>query len=116
MTTSADPAPPPPSTLPPPSTRPSWTYRVAFAIAAVVAAVVVYFFLIGLADGSVSSFNMGLWLALLGITGGVLFGGHRLASHGHRMWAILVLSVLAVPALLYGFFILVAILAGESWN
>jgi hypothetical protein len=41
---------------------------------ALIAAVFVYFFLAGLADGSVSSFNMGLWLVTLGVLAVVMLG------------------------------------------
>ena len=39
--------------------------RTLLGIGLLVAIVVVYFFVVGLADGSVSSFNMSLWLGLL---------------------------------------------------
>jgi multisubunit Na+/H+ antiporter MnhF subunit len=46
--------------------------RTLLGIDLLVALVVLYFFVIGLADGSVSSFNMSLWLGLLAaVTGAV---------------------------------------------
>ncbi|HEX7072168.1 MAG TPA: hypothetical protein VF190_15250 [Rhodothermales bacterium] len=101
-------------TAPPP--RVSWGYRITFGIAAVTAAVVVFFFFVGIADGTVSSFNMGIWLMLLGGTAAVLLGGRALHRKGHNGAAIAVLSLLAVPALLYALFMLLVILSGESWN
>ena len=64
------------------------------------AAVVVVFFFWGLADGSVSSFNMGLWLGLLALVGGVVVGGRALQRAGQAALATLLLLVLAIPGLL----------------
>ena len=41
-------------------------FRLFLAIDAAAALVALYFFFIGLGDGSVSSFNIAIWLALLG--------------------------------------------------
>lgn len=91
-------------------------YWILFAIAALVALVVLYFFVIGLLDGSVSSFNMLLWLALLAVTGGVLLGSWWLKSRGSLGAAKGVLLILAAPGLLYGLFVLMAIILKPRWN
>jgi hypothetical protein len=39
-------------------------FRLLWAIDALVAAILAYFFFVGIADGSVSSFNIGLWLLI----------------------------------------------------
>jgi hypothetical protein len=44
-----------------------WTFRLAFAAALAVSATVFVFFVCGLLDGSVSSFNMNLWLTMLAL-------------------------------------------------
>lgn len=90
--------------------------RILFAFDALVALVVVYFFLIGLADGSVSSFNMELWLGLLAATAAVLFGGWMLQANGKRGAAIAVLLILFVPGLLYLLFILLVVITQPRWN
>ena len=91
-------------------------YRILLGINVVAALVLVYFFLAGLADGSVSSFNMGLWLGLLGATASVLAGGYALHKAGHRRIAGLVLAAPAVPVVGYVVFLLVVIVSGERWN
>lgn len=93
-----------------------YPFRIAFVAASLVAAVIVTFFLIGVGDGSVSSFNIALWLGLLGATGVVLIGGRSLHARGHRKAAIALLGVLALPGLLYAFFMLVVIASGARWN
>jgi hypothetical protein len=92
------------------------TFRVLLAVDAAIALVIAYFFLAGLADGSVSSFNIGLWLVILFGTGAILIGGYLLRAAGHAWLANIVLAVLAVPGLLYGFFLAVVILTGTPWN
>ena len=98
------------------SATPSWTYRVTFALAAIVAAIALFFFVIGLGDGSVSSFNMGLWLTLLGVVAVVLVAGRRLQASGRPRTAVAVLGVLALPGLLYALFMLLVLVSGERWN
>ncbi|MCC6946127.1 MAG: hypothetical protein IT539_00025 [Bradyrhizobiaceae bacterium] len=92
------------------------TFKILFGIDLLIAAIVLYFFLIGLADGSVSSFNMGLWAALLAALAAILGGGYALGAAGRTTLASLVLLVLAAPGALYALFILLVILSGERWN
>jgi hypothetical protein len=91
-------------------------FRILLGLDIVAAAIVVYFFLIGLVDGSVSSFNMGLWLAILLGVGAVIGGGIALRRNGYVKLANLVLLVLAIPAFFYGLFILVVVFSGARWN
>ena len=94
----------------------SWTYRIVFAMAALVAATAIAFFFIGIADGSVSSFNIMLWLGLLALVCGVPVAGWRLKAQGQRKAAIAVLAILAAPGLLYALFLLLVIGSGARWN
>ena len=90
--------------------------RALIAFDALVALVVVYFFAIGLGDGSVSSFNMGLWLGILAAVAAILGGGIALNAKGQRGAAIAVLMILAVPGLLYVLFLLVILITQPRWN
>jgi hypothetical protein len=81
-----------------------------------IALVVLYFFVIGLADGSISSFNMGLWLLILLAVGGVVLGSLWLHSAGHSSAAKGVLLILAVPGLLCLLFFLSVLLLNPRWN
>jgi hypothetical protein len=91
-------------------------FRILFGIDALAAAVVVGFFFIGLADGSVSSFNMGLWVAILAGVAAILGGGYALHATGRTRLANLLLLVLAIPAVLYGLFILLVVVTNPRWN
>lgn len=101
---------------PPPGAAATFVYRAAFVCAAVTAGVAVAFFLIGIGDGSVSEFNIAIWLALLGGFGAVLWAGRALRSRGRTVAAILVLAIAAVPGLLYGLFILLVVVTQPRWN
>jgi hypothetical protein len=81
-------------------------FKVLWGIDAVVAIVILYFFFTGMADGSVSSFNMGLWIAMIAGLMAILFGSLWLKSHDHLLLAKTLLCILAVPALLYTLFFL----------
>ena len=98
------------------SDRPSWPYRVAFALALLVAVVAVVFFFVGIADGSVSSFNIALWLGLLGAIAALLALGRSLRVRGHPKAAVALLSLLALPGLMYAFFMILVVASGTKWN
>ena len=83
---------------------------------ALIALVVLYFFFTGLFDGSVSSFNMGLWLIiLLGLTA-IMGGSLYLFSAGRSGIATAVLLLLAIPGVLYALFLLILIITASRWN
>ena len=90
--------------------------RTLLGIDALVAAVVVYFFFAGLADGSVSDFNGGLWFVILAAIAVVIGGGWALEAKGQRAAAIVLLLVLAVPGLLYALFLALILIAQPRWN
>src|SRR5262249_15218620 len=89
---------------------------VLFAVDGRVALVFLYFFLVGIADGSVSSFNIVLWLAILAGLAVVLVGGPALRAHGRRAAANALLLVLAIPGFLGGLFVLALIVLQPRWN
>lgn len=90
-----------------------WTL---FSIDGAIALIVLFFFFTGLGDGSVSTFNIVLWLAILGGLAAILAGGMLLRSKGHLHLARGVLLILAIPGLLFGLFILCAIILQPRWN
>ena len=92
------------------------TFWLFWGFDALIALVVLYFFCVGLMDGSVSSFNMGLWLLILLAVGGVVLGSLWLQSIGHSSAARSLLLLLAVPGLLLLLFFLVLLIANPRWN
>ncbi len=91
-------------------------FRFLFVVDALALLVALIFFVIGLGDGSVSSFNMGLWLALLGGMAAILAGSVGLNSGGQRGLAVALLAILAVPALLAVLFLLLVLILQPRWN
>ncbi len=91
-------------------------FRVLFGVDVIAALVAVYFFLWGVIDGTVSSFNFGLWMALLAGVVAVPGAAWALRARG-RVWAAnLLLGVMAVPALFAGVLILILIFDPPHWN
>ena len=91
-------------------------FRILLGIDIATAMVILYFFGVGLGDGSVSSFNMHLWLAILAALVAVLGGGLALNAKGYRWAANMVLLILAIPGVLYGLFALSMIVFQPRWN
>lgn len=91
-------------------------YRVLWWFDAVIAAIFVGFFFVGLADGSVSSFNMTLWIGILLGLGAILIGSRALHSAGQQKPALLILWLLAIPGMLGALFFLILLIAQPRWN
>lgn len=82
----------------------------------VVSLVFVFFVVVGLADGSVSSFDVASWLATLGTLAGALLGGAKLHAAGKRAAAACVLAIVALPGLAYVLFFAAAVLLQPRRN
>lgn len=91
-------------------------FRALWGIDLLAGAILVAFFVIGLADGSVSSFNIALWLGVLAGTALIIVGSRAVHRRGNPVLGGLIAAVLAVPTLLYGVFLLVAVTSGVRWN
>ena len=78
--------------------------------------VVVYFFLVGLAEGSISSFNAGLWTLLLVGSLAVTASSLILKNSGRPGLGALLSLVLALPGLLAGIFMLLILITQPRWN
>jgi hypothetical protein len=91
-------------------------FWILWGIDAVLSLIVLYFFFVGLVDGSVSSFNMGLWLLILLGVGAVMLGSLWLKSNQYLIVSKIVLSIMALPGVLYGLFILILLLTNPRWN
>ena len=91
-------------------------YRTLCGIDAVIALIALYFFVVGLGDGSVSSFNILLWLTMLGGIAAILGGGLLLKAN-KKMWpANGVLLILAAPGFLFGLLFLMLIILQPDWR
>jgi hypothetical protein len=91
-------------------------FKILWAIDAAVAFAFFYFFVAGLGDHTVSFLNWKLWLLLGLVIFAVLYGSLWLKKKGQKTWSIILLILLAVPALLYILFILYAISGSFRWK
>jgi len=91
-------------------------FRFVWGVDALIAAIFVGFFFWGLADGTVSSFNIVLWLGILAGLAGILGGSHRLQSKGHTRPAVGLLLILAIPGFLGVLFFLAVLILHPRWN
>jgi hypothetical protein len=83
---------------------------------ALTAAVLVFFFLWGLADGSVSSFNIVLWLGILATAAAVVVGSLALRNAGQNALAVIMVAVFAFPGLMFALFMLAVLILQPRWN
>ena len=79
-------------------------------------AIVATFFAIGIADGSVSSFNNGIWSLLLVSLCVVLLAGRRFKEKEKTWLATATLGIVAVPTIAGGIFLLIVLVTNPRWN
>ncbi len=91
-------------------------FWVFWSIDAIVALIALSFFFIGIGDGTVSSFNIALWLVLLAVLAGVLIGSFILKLRGKMIPAKILAGILAIPALLVLLFFVILISSDVRWN
>jgi len=83
---------------------------------ALVASVFLYFFFVGIGDGSVSSFNIVEWLCILAVLGAVLGGSFFLRARGLGIVSLIVLALIAVPAVGFALIMGTTIILNPRWN
>ncbi|MBA2127100.1 osmoprotectant transporter permease [Hyphomicrobium methylovorum] len=91
-------------------------YRTFFAIDIAALFLALFYFFTGIGDGSITAFNIALWLGVLAAIIAILAMGYRLKSTGHRGTATTVLAILAVPAILAAAFVLSLLIAQPNWH
>jgi len=82
----------------------------------VLAAVLLFFFAIGIGDGSISSFNIGLWLLLIAVAAAILGGGLWLKRAGRELPCIMLLLVPAIPGACFLLFVLMLVATQPDWR
>ncbi len=91
-------------------------YILLLAVDAIALSIAVYFFAEGIGDGTVSSFNIVLWLGVLGALIATILAGRYLRMRGQILAANAVLAIVGVPAILAGVFVLSLLIAQPRWN
>ena len=91
-------------------------FKTIYGFDVLIALIILYFFFTGIGDGTVSSFNIILWLVIIGALAAILGGSLWLKSHHHSIFAFATLLILAIPALLFLLYFLIAIFGNGRWN
>ena len=91
-------------------------FWIPWGIAAAVTVVAVFYFLAGLASGSVSSFNAGIWMLILLGTVSVSTGSLILKKCGRPGAGALLALVLALPGVIAVLFMLLILVTNPRWN
>jgi hypothetical protein len=87
-----------------------------FALNLLAAMVAFAFFIIGLADGTVTTFNILIWAAMLGLLFSMPFAAWLVRLRGHQRLGTILLLPLAGVAVLGGMAILVLMVAAPNWR
>lgn len=90
-------------------------YRALQGTGGLAGMIVLYFFLVGLADGSISLSNILAWLLVWSVLLGMLGGAFVLRRRGRIGWAIALLSGFAVPFGVVLFFA-ISFFSAPHWN
>ncbi len=92
------------------------TFWILWIFNALMALIPVYFFFIGIGDGSITSRNIGLWMIILLIVAVVVGGSLLLKSANQMGLAKALLIVAAIPGLLAILYFAVVITSKTRWN
>ena len=91
-------------------------FKIIYGFDALVALIILYFFFVGIADGTVSQFNAILWLVIIVVLASVLCGSIWFNSHNHIVLSFATLLIIAIPAFLFLLYFLIAISGNSRWN
>ncbi len=83
---------------------------------ALMALIPVYFFFVGLGDGTVTSRNMGIWAILLLAIVAILGGTQWLRMHQHLGIAKTILIIAAIPGLFFLLYLAIVVIGKPRWN
>jgi hypothetical protein len=91
-------------------------FWIPWAIDALATMVLLYFFVAGLIDSSVSSRNIGLWLLIFLGLAGIMGGSLLLKSTDRPGLATALLLIPAVPGVVSLLLLVIAFISGTRWN
>ena len=92
------------------------TFKIFWAIDAVASLIILYFFFVGLADGTVSSRNAGLWMAIVLALVVIMGGSVWLKLNGYNFPAFGLLLILFLPSMLLLLYLLIVLFGGGRMN
>lgn len=91
-------------------------FWILWVVDAIATAVILYFFVIGLGENTVSGQNAGLWLMMVLLPIALLIGSYVLKENNNLKTAKWLLSIMAVPTILFFLFFLIIAITNPKWN
>jgi uncharacterized oligopeptide transporter (OPT) family protein len=91
-------------------------FWILWVFVAIMSLIPVYFFFVGLKDGSVTVRNITIWLLILALIAGILYGSCWLKDNDKLGMAKGLLLFGAVPGALVMLYLLIAIIGKPRWN
>ena len=92
------------------------TFKIFWAIDAVASLIILYFFFVGLADGTVSSGNAGLWMAIVLALAVIMGGSIWLKINGYNLQAFGLLLILFLPSIFFLLYLLIVLFGDGRMN
>jgi hypothetical protein len=91
-------------------------FWILWSFNALMSLVPVYFFFVGLNDGSITSRNIGLWGIIILMVAAVLFGTLWLMGHNQISLAKIILILAAIPGIFVLLYFLIVFTSKARWN
>ena len=91
-------------------------FGILFAINIIGALVALTFFIVGLSDGTVTTFNILIWAGMLGVMFSMPFAAWAMRMRGRERLGMLMLLPVALPALAAGALTLAMIVNPPNWR
>lgn len=92
-------------------------FKILWLFNAVMSLIPVIYFFIGLADGSITDRNMGMWMIILLLVAGILYGSIWLKNNGRVSLGKIILVVAGMPYAMMILLYLLSIIMGPSgWH
>ena len=91
-------------------------FWILWVFVAIMSVIPVYFFFVGLKDGSITLRNIALWILILLLIAGVLYGSCWLIDHHKPGMAKGLLLIGTIPGALVLLYLLIAIISKPKWN
>ncbi len=92
------------------------TFWILWIFNALMCLIPVYFFFVGLGDGTITSRNIGLWFLILLVVAIVLVGSFLLKSANQMAIAKVILSVAAIPGVLALLYFIIVFTSKPNWH
>jgi hypothetical protein len=92
------------------------TFWILWIFNALMALIPVFFFFIGLGDGSVNGENMGLWMIILTVIGLIIGGTYWLKTRNQLAAAKVILIIASIPSLIAILYAAMFMFSDVRWN